>query len=112
MYCIYLQVTIETLRLVECLLGKPAVEILDSLVLKYLAGRRYFKQTTVQNGDVSTDVSASRDEEGNEVNDMDRIELEKIVNRSVVRGCWLPFWKQKIDQGNLYNCQLSVSLAW
>ncbi|XP_028391522.1 protein FAM160B1-like [Dendronephthya gigantea] len=73
-------VTIETLRLVECLLEKPVPAILDSLVLKNLVDRRYFKQNTVQNGDVSDDVTATRNEEGSDVNDLDRIELEKIVN--------------------------------
>lgn len=81
------QVTIETLRLLECLLEKPVEDILDSLLLKHLADRRYFKPTTVVNGDetqVNGDVDMSRDE-NRKVDELDRIELEKIVNRSVTR---------------------------
>lgn len=83
----YFQVTIETLRLLECLLQKPVVDILDSLVLKHVADRKYFKLTTVANGDmtqVNGDVDMSRD--GNsKVDELDRIELEKIVNRLASR---------------------------
>ncbi len=80
--------TIETLRLLECLLEKPAEDILDSLVLKHLVGRRYFKQITVVNGEgtqLNGDVTKPRDEDV-KVDDVDRIELEKIVNRSVTQN--------------------------
>ena len=79
--------TIETLRLLECLLEKPVEDILDSLLLKHLTDRKYFKPTTVVNGDetpVNGDVDMSRDE-NSKVDELDRIELEKIVNRSVTR---------------------------
>lgn len=82
--------TIETLRLLECLLEKPVEGILDSLVLKHLVDRKYFKQPAVTNGQqsetqVNGDVDTSRDGEAaesmNKIDVLDRIELEKIVNR-------------------------------
>jgi hypothetical protein len=82
------QVTIETLRLLQCLLEKPVENILDSLLLKHLADRSYFKQTTVVNGEgtqVNGDVNTTSRDEDIKVNELDRIELEKIVNRSVTQ---------------------------
>jgi hypothetical protein len=82
------QVTIETLRLLQCLLEKPVENILDSLLLKHLADRSYFKQTTVVNGvgtQVNGDVNTTSRDEDIKVNELDRIELEKIVNRSVTQ---------------------------
>ncbi|CAB4015858.1 FAM160B1-like isoform X2, partial [Paramuricea clavata] len=76
-------VTIETLRLLQCLLEKPVENILDSLLLKHLADRSYFKQTTVVNGEgtqVNGDVTTTSRDEDIKVNELDRIELEKIVN--------------------------------
>ena len=75
--------TIETLRLLECLLEKPVEDILDLLLLKHLTERKYFKHLPVVNGEgtpVNGDVTTSR-EDGSKVDELDRIELEKIVNR-------------------------------
>ena len=72
--------TIETLRLLECLLEKPVEDILDSLILKHLVDRRYFKHTPVVNGE-GTPVNGDVTDEDSKVEELDRVELEKIVNR-------------------------------
>ena len=84
------QVTIETLRLLECLLEKPVDDILDSLILKHLASRGYFQKTTVVNGDetqVNGDDTKTIKNEDSKLDELDRVELEKIVNRLGFDDC-------------------------
>ena len=53
--CIFFsQVSIETLKLFETLLDKPCDLILNSLVPRNLKSRKYFATPTVTNGDTSS----------------------------------------------------------
>lgn len=86
------RITIETLRLFECLLEKPVERVVSYLVLNHLAGRKYFRQPTIVNGEqpeadpkVNGDTEVPRDKHEappslEKVDELDRIELEKIVN--------------------------------
>ena len=72
---------------------KPVEEVLSYLVLNHLAGRRYFREPTAVNGQqsgveatVNGDTDTPYDEDKaplslEKMDELDRVELEKIVNR-------------------------------
>ena len=75
------------------MLEKPVKGVLSYLVLQHLAGRKYFKEPAAVNGQQHPEVTTVNGEsDGPEnkkekaqslenVDELDRIELEKIVNR-------------------------------
>lgn len=98
-YCLHLfQVSIETLKLFEALLDKPCEIIFNNLVLRNLRSRKYYCAPVVTNGGAASNGPMTENllippppstppltpdglESPQIVDDIDREEVEQVVNR-------------------------------